>query len=198
VKIPRIIHRIWLGGEPLRDDFQHYGETWRNHHPSWEIRLWTDADLPELGLTEALERGRHHAERADVLRYELLKRFGGVYVDTDLECLRPLDSLLDQVEVFAALHSPEMVSNSILGAVPGHPFFERASREAALRIGVGAIPAATGPLFLTLLLKDFPEVTLYGHEKFFPLPRNEKYRAHEHFPDAYAVHHWAHSWRPPT
>ena len=202
MKIPRIIHRIWLGGEPLLDEFQHYGETWRTHHPGWEIRLWTDDDLPELGLTEALERGRHPAEQADVLRYELLERFGGVYVDIDFECLRSLEPLIDEVEVFAVLmagsQTRRRVSNCMLGAVPGHPLFERASREAALRIGVGTIPSATGPPFFTQLLKDFPEVTLYSAEKFFPLPHNEKYRAHEHFPDAYAVHHWAHSWRPPT
>jgi mannosyltransferase OCH1-like enzyme len=196
VKIPRIIHRIWLGGEPLRDDFQHYGETWRNHHPDWEMRLWTDDDLPKLGLTEALEHGRHHAERADVLRYELMKRFGGVYVDIDIESLRPLDSLLDEVVAFAALQAPGRVSNAILGAVPGHPLFERASREAALRIGVGTIPAATGPVFFTELVQDFPEVTLYGPEKFYPYLWTERHRAQDHFPEAYAVHHWAASWRP--
>ena len=102
VKIPRIIHRIWLGGDPLRDEFDHYGDTWRNHHPGWEMRLWTEDDLPELGLTEALARGRHQAERADVLRYELLERFGGVYVDIDFECMRSLEPLLDGVEAFAA------------------------------------------------------------------------------------------------
>jgi mannosyltransferase OCH1-like enzyme len=195
VKIPRIIHRIWLGGERPRDEFQHYGETWRSHHPGWEIRLWTDDDLPEFGLTDVLARGRHHAERADVLRYELLKQFGGVYVDIDFECLRSLEPLIEEVEVFATLmmgsQTPRRVSNCILGAVPGHPLFERASREAALRIGVGAIPRATGPPFFTQLLKDFPEVTLYSPEKFFPYLWTEQHRAHEHFPEAYAVHRWA-------
>jgi mannosyltransferase OCH1-like enzyme len=191
VKIPRIIHRIWLGDEPLRDEFQRYGETWRKHHPGWEMCLWTEDDLPELALTQVLQRGRHHAERADVLRYELLKRFGGVYVDIDFECLRSLESLLDEVEVFAAFQLPERVSNAMLGAVPGHPLFERASREAALRIGVGTIPAATGPQFFTRLVKDFPEVTLYGSEKFFPYLWTEPHRANEHFPEAYAVHRWA-------
>ena len=199
MKIPRIIHRIWLGGEPLRDDSQQYGETWRNHHPGWEIRLWTEDDLPAFGLTDALKRGRHQAERADVLRYELLERFGGVYVDIDFECLRSLEPLLDEVEVFAALLMPERVSNGMLGAVPGHPLFERASREAALRIGVGTIPSATGPPFFAQLLKDFPEVTLFSPEKFFPYLWTENHRAHEHFPEAYAVHRWfgdgAKSWR---
>ena len=199
VKIPRIIHRIWLGGEPLRDDLQHYGETWRNHHPGWEIRLWTDDDLPEFGLTDALEHGRHQAERADVLRYELLKRFGGVYVDIDIECLRSLEPLIERSRYLRHYKCQERVSNGILGAVPGHPLFERASREAALRIGVGTIPSATGPPFFAELVQDFPEVTLYGPEKFFPYLWTERHRAHEHFPEAYAVHHWwgdrAESWR---
>jgi hypothetical protein len=43
------------------------------------VRLWTDDTLPELERRAAFDRGRNHAERSDVLRYELLLRFGGIY-----------------------------------------------------------------------------------------------------------------------
>src|SRR5436190_16517529 len=98
--IPRIIHRVWLGAEPMPEDFRRYGESWRRHHPGWRMRLWTDEDLPELGDRRALERARHHAERANLVRYEVLRRFGGVYVDTDVECLRPIGPLLSGVRAF--------------------------------------------------------------------------------------------------
>ena len=45
----------------------------------------------------AADPARNLAERADVLRYEILRRHGGVYVDVDVECLRPLDDLLTGV-----------------------------------------------------------------------------------------------------
>ena len=101
----------------MPDDFQRYGETWREHHPEWEMPLWTDDNLPELAHPGAFERGRHHAERADVLRYEVLRQFGGVYVDTDVECLRPIDPLLEGVQAFVAYQRPGEVCNAVMGAV---------------------------------------------------------------------------------
>src|SRR5947209_2921327 len=88
VEIPLILHRIWVGPDPLPEEFVAYGESWARHHPGWEQRLWTEDDLPEIRWDEIRDRRRVPAERANLLRYELLLDFGCVYVDADLECLR--------------------------------------------------------------------------------------------------------------
>lgn len=196
--IPRIIHRIWLGPDPMPDVFQRYGETWREHHPSWEMRLWTDDNLPELAQPEALERARHLAERANVLRYEVLRRFGGVYVDTDMECVRCIEPLLEGVEAFAGYQRPGEVCNAVLGAVPGHPAIERAVQLAGERVGQGrSSVAATGPGFITEVLESFPAVTIFERDRFYPYDWEEEPVGASQLPEAYAIHHWAQTGKEP-
>src|SRR4029079_13347754 len=63
---------------------------------------------------------RNGAELADLVRLEALWRWGGIYVDSDCEPFRPLDSLLG-VPAFAAWEDSRSVPNAVLGAAPGHP-----------------------------------------------------------------------------
>ncbi|NYK77369.1 hypothetical protein GPW07_24425, partial [Salmonella enterica subsp. enterica serovar Typhimurium] len=87
----------------MPDEFARYGESWRRHHPSWEVRLWTDENLPDdLVRKEAYERLRKPAERSDIIRLEVVLRYGGVYVDTDIECLRSIEPLIEGVEFWTA------------------------------------------------------------------------------------------------
>ena len=112
-----------------------------------------------------------------------------------MECKRPLDDLLAGVEAFAALELPGRVGTAALGAVPGHPVFERAARLSRRTHGLGLHSAdANGPYFLSLLLEQEPGVTIFGAEKFYPYHWDEPERARDEFPDAYALHHWTMSW----
>lgn len=201
LRIPRVIHRIWLGDAPLPAEAVEFGETWARHHPEWELRLWRDADLPPLRHQDLFDRATSLAERADIARYELLLRFGGVYVDTDFECLRPLEPLLDDVTAFLATEDGRNLSIGIIGAVPGHPFLQAV--VAALPASIaerGARPPnqVTGPGLVTALAEGDPELRaglrVFAAELFYPYLYNEPYRRHDAFPDAYAVHHWAASW----
>ena len=75
MRVPRIIHQIWIGPEPLPEPHRAWIESWRGHHPGWEHRLWTEDDLPEDPIRpEILERLRAPVERADILRLEILFR----------------------------------------------------------------------------------------------------------------------------
>lgn len=184
-------------------DFRRYGETWRTHHPEWEMRLWTDTDLETLDCRDALERARSHSERSDVIRYELLNRFGGVYIDADVECLRPIEPLVDGVEAFAAYHNKlggsgdgkgPSVGSAVVGSAPGHPIMERAAAEAREQAGSGTYPGSTGPEMLTRILADFPDFPIFDAQVFYPYSWREPHRRSEDFPDSYAVHHWATTW----
>jgi inositol phosphorylceramide mannosyltransferase catalytic subunit len=192
--IPRTIHRVWLGDAPMPGEHVRYGESLVEHHPTWEHRLWTDADLPSLGLGERdVARTRSPSELSDLVRYEVLARHGGVYCDTDVECLRPLDALLTGVPAFGAIEFAGRVGTAVLGARPGHPLFARAAREVRATAGLGAHSVdATGPYFLSLLLEQDPlDVVLFEPQLFYPYLWNERERAAGPFPDSYLVHHWA-------
>jgi inositol phosphorylceramide mannosyltransferase catalytic subunit len=191
-QIPQVVHRIWLGDAEMPPELVEYGESWRRHHPRWKFKLWRDRDLRRLVPAESVGRARHRTELSDLLRFAVLRRHGGVYVDTDVECLRPFDELLHGHKVVLGYEQPGRVGSAVLASVPGHPFFVDAAQQAARNVGLGANSAdATGPYLLTLLARDYPEVTILPPEAFYAYGWDEPERRHDEFPGSYAVHHWA-------
>jgi mannosyltransferase OCH1-like enzyme len=191
--IPKVFHQIWLGPEPFPGDYARYQQTWTRHHPGWELRVWTEENLPDdLERREIYELLRRPAERSDMLRLELLKRHGGVYVDADFECRRSIEPLLDGVTFFCAYIDPGRVTNALVGSVPGHPLLEQGIRELRARTTFGPVDKeGTGPLFFNRLVSDQEGVTIFAEELFYPrTPAQEE--------QAYAVHHAGRSWKEPA
>lgn len=93
--VPKKIHQIWIGQKPLPEATKEYQKTFAKHHPDWEYRLWTDKDIENLELInkELYDKAPNPGEKSDILRLELLYKFGGVYLDTDCELVQPLDEL---------------------------------------------------------------------------------------------------------
>jgi len=184
--IPRVFHQIWLGDEPF--PYERERETWRRHHPGWEHRLWTEGDVPgDLQLREAANRLRQPAERADILRLELLHRQGGVYLDADFECLKPIDPLLDGVGCFLGLLDSGRVSNAVIGTEPGHPLLARAMAEVRPRTTYGPVDReGTGPLLLERLRHEVDDVTLFEPNVFYATEREQA---------EYAFHLQSRSWK---
>jgi mannosyltransferase OCH1-like enzyme len=193
IEIPRIFHQIWLGPDPLPSEYVDYQRSWTRHHSGWELRLWTEDDLPaDLERKEIYELLRRPAERSDLLRFELLARHGGVYLDADFECLQSIEPLLDRVAFFCAYNDPGRVNNAIIGSVPAHPLVVRAIRDLRPRQTFGPVDKeGTGPLFLNRLVREFSDSTIFAEELFYP--RTPVARA-----DAYAIHHAARSWKDPA
>jgi inositol phosphorylceramide mannosyltransferase catalytic subunit len=189
VLIPRIFHQIWVGPDPFPEAYARYQQTWLDLHPGWELRFWTEENFPDgLRRPEAAERLRTPAERANILRLELLWRFGGVYTDTDFECLRSIEPLIEDAELFISLAKPGRVNNAMMGSVAGHPLLDEALDEIRPREFFGHDKAATGTRFLDGLLLDRPGVTLLDPELFYSqTPEGRR--------NAYAVHDMARSWK---
>lgn len=121
--IPRIIHQIWLGG-PVPSEVQSWMESWKIHHPSWEYRLWTDANIPALDNNSQYDAASAFAVKADLARVEILRRHGGVYVDADYECFRPIDPLIANNRVVVLSEGDGSITNSLVATVPDHPLLE--------------------------------------------------------------------------
>jgi inositol phosphorylceramide mannosyltransferase catalytic subunit len=191
--IPRVFHQIWLGPEPFPREYEAYQRSWTRRHPNWELRIWTEDDLPgDLRRTEIYERLRRPAERSDLLRFEVLDRHGGVYLDADFECLRSIEPLLEGVTFFCACNDPGRVNNAIVGSTPGHPVLARAIEELRPRDTYGPVDKdGTGPLFLARLIAGAADVTIFDEELFYP-------RTPAAMDTAYAVHHAARSWKDPA
>jgi len=196
--IPRIIHQIWIGPDPLPEDHRRWIESWKRLHPEWEHRLWTEDDLPDDPIRpEILERLRAPVERADILRLEVLYRHGGIYADTDLECLRPVEDLIDGEEFALACLKPGRATNTFIASAPGHPLLARALRELQpmdvywTLSATDSIKETAGPPLLRRLVRGYPEVKLLEPLVFFPATPEERERA-------IGVHHLARTWHNVT
>jgi hypothetical protein len=164
--------------------------------------LWTDDTLPAMKNRRAYERSSSLSGKSNIARYEILLRYGGIYIDTDFECLQSLEPLLEGVECFVAWQCDGLANNAIIGAVSSHPFLQdlvdsldehiRANPRSSLSI------MQSGPYYLTRVLERHPEVTVFPANQFYPYEWHERWRRYERYPDAYAVHHWTLSNRAAT
>ena len=159
--------------------------------------MWREADLRWLTNQDLFDHARDITEhtgqfRADVARYEILHRYGGVYVDCDMRCQKPIDELCD-VPVWAAWEKDGWwVNNAIMGARPGHPLFAELieALPANVAANVGSRPnVLSGPQFVTPIVAKH-DVVIHPSAMFYPYRWDELERDGEEFPDAYAVHHW--------
>jgi inositol phosphorylceramide mannosyltransferase catalytic subunit len=199
VLIPRIFHQIWVGPDPMPAEFYEYQQTWLDHHPGWELRFWTEETFPkpeELRRPEAAEKLRAPWERGDIFRLECLWRWGGIHVDTDFECKKSLEPLIESAEFFIGLRKPGNVNGALMGAVAGHPLLERGLAEIrpresyGLQMGAGYanVKDETGPQFLDNILIGRDDVVFVDPPLFYP--RNPKQQE-----QAYAIHHRMRSWK---
>jgi mannosyltransferase OCH1-like enzyme len=189
VIIPRRLHQIWLGPNPLPEEFAAYRETWRMHHPDWELKLWTEENLPsDLRRHEVYDRLRVPAERADILRLEVLWREGGVYVDTDFECRQSLEPFVGEVDFFTAYLKPGRMNNAIIGATARHPILDRALNVMHPRTRYGYDKRAAGPLFFDDLVSQYTDVRIFEPSLFYPSTLADQ-------AVAVAIHHQARSWK---
>lgn len=205
MKIERLIHQAWFGGD-IPPHLAAYSQTWSKLHPAWAMCRWNDITLPRLINQSLFDQAPDIAPnnigqfKADILRYELLWRYGGMWVDYDFEAQKPIDGLIADVECFAAWEQDGVwVNNAILGSVPKHPFMKRCidELEDSVRANPGARPnVMTGPQYMTKLYRDDPTgVVVFPQKLFYPYSWNELHRQGEEFPEAYCVHHWANARR---
>ena len=121
IKIPKIIHYCWFGGKPIRDDLKSYMETWKKFCPDYEIVRWDESNY-DYKQNEYMYEAYKHRKWGfvpDFARLDIVNRFGGIYLDTDVEIIRNLDSLLYN-DAFCGFERIDSVNNgSGFGAIPG-------------------------------------------------------------------------------
>ncbi|PWK16675.1 glycosyl transferase-like sugar-binding protein [Arcicella aurantiaca] len=137
MKIPKIIHQIWLDKPSMTQFFIKLTDTWKTKNPEYKHILW-DKDNAQSFLEENFsnwlpfyEQLTYNVQRFDLLRYLILIKYGGIYVDADYECLHKIDSILENQEIafglepekYAKFHqSSYFLGNCFMASIPEHPF----------------------------------------------------------------------------
>ncbi|RDC56187.1 glycosyl transferase [Pedobacter chinensis] len=116
--IPKIIHYCWFGRGEMPDMVLKCLASWNRYLPEYEILVWNEENFDINMYPYALEayNERKFAFVADVCRLYALKAMGGIYLDTDVEFLKPLDKNILQNVAFAGFEGNLLLSSAILGS----------------------------------------------------------------------------------
>ena len=143
-KIPKIIHQIWSGvSEPLPECYKQLGETWKEHYSDWEYMFWDNDKMNRFikahysQYWDIYSRFPYNVQRWDAIRYLILDKIGGMYVDFDYESVCNMEELLKDKSCCFALESElhtnipgyerkdPVFNNALMLCEPGHPFIQR-------------------------------------------------------------------------
>ena len=121
--IPKVIHYCWFGGNPIPEKDRRYIEGWKEKCPDYEIIEWNERNYDvskNKYMAQAYEE-KKWGFVSDYARLDLVYRYGGIYFDTDVELLKPLDNLLE-LEMFCGFESTKYVNFGIgFGAEKENP-----------------------------------------------------------------------------
>jgi mannosyltransferase OCH1-like enzyme len=175
--IPKKLHFVWVGDESKCP--HNCINTWRQLNPEYEVRIWGNEDYE----TYPWQNKRHMEEMwskelngvADIMRYEILYNEGGITLDADSICLRPLEDWLLEPNEFACWENeivrPGLVAAGYLGSVAKSPFFgqiiENLSQENTVVNNMAW--KTVGPMRVTLSWQEmrYP-LTIYPSHYFIP------------------------------
>lgn len=209
MKWPKVFHRVWLD-EPERPDFAKWRDDLAAMHPDWEIRTWDSSkEILAAGWMQNAKEFRAalktdpFGRAPDILRYELLYEFGGVYIDTDVEPVKPFDALLADGRPFIGWEDDKRLCTAIFGAPPKHPAIAELIKRlpASLKVNAEADPTiASGPGYATPLLRERDDVRRLPVGVFYPVHWNQTklfaaYDKGKPYPEqTIAVHRWNKGW----
>ena len=140
-KPPKIIHQIWSETyRPLPLNFKLLSKTWKHHYPDWEYIFWDNEKMDNFiseNFTQYMDmykRFPFEVQRWDSIRYLILYKMGGMYIDFDYESIRPMNELIHQKSCCFA-QEPEvhckifnkniMFTNALMVCIPEHPFMKK-------------------------------------------------------------------------
>ena len=157
--IPKTIHYFWFGGKELPPLEQKCVDSWKRVCPDYEIIRWDESNY-DISCNQYMMEAYQEKKWGfvpDYARLDVVYRYGGIYLDTDVEVLRPLDDLL-KLDGFAGFESKWLIALGLgFGARPGHPMIREFARSYENRHFIlenGTLDMTASPLIQTELLKQ--------------------------------------------
>lgn len=131
--IPKRIHYCWFGRKPLPQSALRCIDSWRKYLPEYEIKEWNEENFNVniIPYTQQAHEVKKYAFVSDYARFWILYHYGGIYFDTDVEVIRPMDEIINRgpfmgIEQSASLEGKPMVAPGLgLGVEVGHPFYKK-------------------------------------------------------------------------
>lgn len=123
--IPKIIHYCWFGGKPKPSEFYKWLETWKTVMPDYEIIEWNEEnfDINFCNYSREAYLTENFAHVSDVCRVYALYKYGGIYLDTDVEIVKPFNNFLS-LRAFVSIERP-LIGTAVMASKAGMYWLER-------------------------------------------------------------------------
>ena len=200
--IPKIIHQVWIGEKPVPDRFI---KTWKEKHPGWIHMLWNESIL-EKHFPDGLVNQKQYdimpelAGKCDIARYEILNKFGGVFVDADAICVNKLDNFFLDNDSFSCYENESkrgnLIANGYLGSTRSNKLMKLLIKEISLLksedllIGKTTAWQTVGPLFLTRVIHKYAYSCISVYPSYFFIPKHHTGETYNGIGKIYAEQYW--------
>lgn len=211
--IPKLIHHIWIGNNNLPEEFKKFLSGWKEVYYDFEFIFWDNKKIDlELIVDDTISKyyyGNYKlAFKCDLLRFKILEKYGGIYIDVDTECLRKMPEHFFDYNFFSGYQPNNEIAIGIMGSSKNEKLVKQFNNDVLENINKNyntnfdnLLHEVSGPAFFTKIAKQYESDSNYKFFEpnyFYPYGWWEMQRRNENFkvtcPDAYSVHHWAHSW----
>lgn len=117
--IPHIIHYCWFGHNPKSDEILKCMESWKKYLPDWKIIEWNEDNynIEAHSYTKDAYRLKKWAFVSDLARMDILYRYGGVYLDVDVEFIRPIPEKYLEYEGFCGFEYTSIIAPGLIFGV---------------------------------------------------------------------------------
>ena len=124
-EIPKVLHYCWFGHNPIPERYKEWMKSWKKYCPDYEIVEWNE-DNYDVNQNEYMAEA-YEAKKwgfvPDYARLDIIYKYGGIYLDTDVEIVCNLDELLHQ-KAFVGFQDEYAVSLGLgFGSIPKNPIF---------------------------------------------------------------------------
>lgn len=208
--IPKKIHYCWFGGNPLPELAEKCIASWRQYCPDYEIIRWDENnfDVNSCQYTQEAYGAKKWAFVSDVARLYALTEQGGIYLDTDVELRRSLDTFLS-CEAVSGFETESTIMTGLMGCEAGHPLFRQlldSYTDARFLDDAGKPDVTTNVVRVTQtclahgLVTDGRQQTVAGltvYPKDYFCPKDILTRKLCLTENTHAIHHFDGSWQSP-
>jgi len=208
--IPQIIHYCWFGKGEMPNMAKNCIASWEKYLPNYRRVLWNESnfDVTEIPYVREAYEARKYAFVTDYVRLYALHKYGGIYMDTDVEVVRNFDSLLD-LPAFSGFESDHFVPTGIMASQIGGKWIEELLTyytDRHFKNPQGDYDLTTNTQVITKLMEArglalnntyqlFDNcVHIFPSEYFSP----KKYGKVIRTENTYCIHHFAGSWKSPA
>ena len=202
-KIPKILHFIWLGENQFPNLYNLFLNSWIDKYPDFLFCFWNDDNIFELFNQNIFDKSLTYAQKSDILRYEILYFYGGIYIDSDCYSIKNLENLLNNIDFFSGYESDKYIAIGLMGFSKNNEYLKKYIINLELNYHIYSdknIPFQTGPVYFTQFYENF--INEFNNYKFFEPNTFYNYSFQNKLNNLpiifktnnYSYHSWGFSW----